>query len=77
MATCRRWARISAGPWQAWVLGDGRKAQFLSLPDEPHGLAAVRDKKVDVLFGATPNPVIGNVYRLAFGPPIFFDGQGF
>ncbi len=61
----------------AEALGDADKARLLSLPDEPAGLAAVRDGRADVLFGATPNPVIGGVYTVAFGPPMFLDGQGF
>lgn len=61
----------------AEALGDAGKALLLSLPDEPSALAALRDGKADVLFGATPNPVIGGIYNVAFGPPIFFDGQGF
>lgn len=61
----------------AEILGDPAKALFLSLSDEPDGLAAVRDGRVDVLFGATPHPVIAGVYGVAFGPPMFFDGQGF
>ncbi len=60
----------------AVVLGDAGKALFLSLPDEPSGLAAVRDRKAYLLLGATPNPVTGGSYGLTFGPPIFFDGQG-
>lgn len=61
----------------AETLGDAGKALFLSLPDEPGGLAALRDGRVDVLFGATPHPVVAGVYGVAFGPPMFFDGQGF
>jgi general L-amino acid transport system substrate-binding protein len=61
----------------AETLGDPGKARFLSLPDEPGGLAALRDGRVDVLFGATPHPVVGGIYGVAFGPPMFFDGQGF
>lgn len=61
----------------AEALGDAGRALFLSLPDEPGGLAALRDGRVDVLFGATPHPVVAGVYGVAFGPPMFFDGQGF
>ena len=61
----------------AEIFGNPAQARFLSLPDEPAGLAAVRDKRANVLFGATPNPVVGAAFGLSFGPPMFFDGQGF
>ena len=61
----------------AEALGDPGQARFLSLPDEPSGLAALRERKVDVLFGATPDPVVGATYGLRYGPPMFLDGQGF
>lgn len=61
----------------AEVLGDAARARFLTLRDEPDGLSALRDHRIDVLFGTTPNPVIGRIYRSVFAPPIFFDGQGF
>ncbi len=61
----------------AEVFGDAGRARFRTLRDEPEGLRAVRDGTVDILFGATPNPVIGQIYKAAFGPPIFIDGQGF
>ena len=59
------------------ILNDAAKVTIRSLSDEPSGLAALRDGKIDVLFGATPNPVIGTTYNVGFGPPIFIDGQGF
>lgn len=61
----------------AVLLGDAARARFVTLPDEPDGLAALRDGKVDVLFGATPNPLIGSAYHVRFASPIFYDGQGF
>ncbi len=61
----------------AEALGDPGKALFLSARDEPEGMAALRDNRIDVLFGATPHPVVGSAYGVAFGPPMFFDGQGF
>ena len=61
----------------AEIFGDGSRARFLTLRDEPDGLKAVRDGKADILFGATPDPVIGQAYKVAFGPPVFIDGQGF
>jgi len=61
----------------AELFGGPDRAAVMALPDEPSGLAAVRDRRADVLFGATPNPMIGAAFGLRFGPPIFFDGQGF
>ena len=61
----------------AETFGDPAKARFLSLSDEPGGLTALRDKRTSVLFGATPNPVVGAAFGLSYGPPFFFDGQGF
>lgn len=61
----------------AEIFGDAAKARFVASSDEPAALAALRDGKTDVLFGATPNPVLGMVYHLAYGPPILIDGQGF
>ncbi len=61
----------------AEIFGDAARALLLSRPDEQTGIIAVRDKQASVLFGATPNPLIGNAFGVSFGPPIFFDGQGF
>ncbi len=61
----------------AEIFGKPTAVAFTTLSDEPSGLAAVRDGKIDVLYGATPNPIIGRSYNVEFGPPILFDGQGF
>jgi general L-amino acid transport system substrate-binding protein len=61
----------------AEIFGDPSHARFLTLPDEPSARAKLRDGKIDVLFGVTPDPLIGAVYRLAYGPPLLIDGQGF
>lgn len=61
----------------AEIFGDPTHARFLTLPDEPSARAKLRDGKIDVLFGATPDPLIGAVYHLAYGPPLLIDGQGF
>ncbi|WP_419728914.1 hypothetical protein [Lichenicola sp.] len=61
----------------AEIFGDARRARFLTSSDEPAALRALRDHRTDVLFGATPNPVLGAVYHVAYGPPILIDGQGF
>jgi len=61
----------------AEIFGDAHRAKFVASSDEPAALAVLRDGKTDVLFGATPNPVLGMVYHLAYGPPILIDGQGF
>ena len=61
----------------AEIFGDPSHARFLTLPDEPGALAKLRDRKVEVVFGATPNPVIGGLSHIAYGPPLLIDGQGF
>ena len=61
----------------AEIFAKPNSVKIVALPDEPSGMAAVRDGKVDVLYGATPNPIVGQSYNVEFGPPILFDGQGF
>ncbi len=61
----------------AEIFGDPSHARFLTLPDEPTARAKLRDGKIDVLFGATPDPLLGAVYHSAYGPPLLIDGQGF
>ncbi len=61
----------------AAALGDAEKARFLSLPDEQHGLKALQAGKAELMPAATPDARMGAIYGVAFGPPVFFDGQGF
>jgi general L-amino acid transport system substrate-binding protein len=61
----------------AAVLGDPDKAILVPLPDDPHSLAAVRAGQVALLAGATPDLTSQDAFGLGFGPPVFFDGQGF
>jgi len=60
----------------AEVLGDPGKLVIHTMADEPGALGVLRDGKIDVLFGATPNPIIGETYGVRYGAPIFYDGAG-
>jgi general L-amino acid transport system substrate-binding protein len=61
----------------AAALGDADKARFLTLPDEQHGLKALKSGKAELMPIATPDPRMGAIHNVAFGPPVFFDGQSF
>ncbi len=60
----------------AAVLGTPR-AIVTSYPDEQAGQQALAGGTLDLLAGVTPTPSNGAMYRETFGPPFFFDGQGF
>jgi general L-amino acid transport system substrate-binding protein len=60
----------------AEILNDPGKARIFTMPDEPSALAALRTGKVDVVFGATPDPILGSIRQVAYGPPLMIDGQG-
>lgn len=45
--------------------------------DDPSGLQAVRSGKVALLAGGTPDLAYQSAFHVAFGPPVFMDGQGF
>lgn len=59
------------------VLGPDAHVIFKSLPDEPHALRALATGAVALVAGATPSVTNRVVYSAAFGPTLFFDGQGF
>jgi general L-amino acid transport system substrate-binding protein len=61
----------------AAVLGDPDKSILLALPDDPRSLAAIRSGQVALLAGATPDLASQAAFGVNFGPPVFFDGQGF
>jgi general L-amino acid transport system substrate-binding protein len=61
----------------AVVLGDPGKVTLVPLPDDPHSLAAVKSGKVALLAGGTPDLASQAAFGVSFGPPVFYDGQGF
>ena len=58
----------------ASVLGDTAGLQLRGFPDAPHGLQAVHDGSLDVLYGVTPRAEWSLHYGVAFAQPVFFDG---
>jgi general L-amino acid transport system substrate-binding protein len=61
----------------AAVLGDPGKLRLQGFPDDAHGITALRDNKVALLVGITPDATRGLVNHLRFSPTLFVDGQGF
>jgi general L-amino acid transport system substrate-binding protein len=61
----------------AVVLGDPNKVTLVPLPDDSHSLEAVKSGKVVLLAGATPDLASQAAFGVSFGPPVFYDGQGF
>lgn len=61
----------------AATVGADVRTEITGFSDDPSGLSAVRDHKIDLLIGATPDPVNESAFGVLFGPPVFLDGQGF
>jgi general L-amino acid transport system substrate-binding protein len=61
----------------AAVLGESAKVIVSAYPDEPTALAALKAGKVDMLGPVTPSLQNRAHYPVAFGPTVFYDGQGF
>ena len=59
------------------MLGDAGKVTPAVFPDDTKSLAAVASGKIVLLAGGTPNLADEAAYGIAFGPPVFLDGQGF
>ncbi len=57
------------------ILGPGAHALISVFPDEPAGVAALHQGKVDLLPTASPT-VQNTATGLSFGPVTFYDGQG-
>ena len=61
----------------AVVLADAAKVVPAVFQDDTKSLAAVASGKIALLAGGTPNLADEAAYGIAFGPPVFLDGQGF
>jgi len=59
------------------ALGPHGKSKLIGYPDRDKALAAIRSAKIQVLIGDTPDPADASLYRVAYGPTLFEDGQGF
>ncbi|HTW26155.1 MAG TPA: transporter substrate-binding domain-containing protein [Acetobacteraceae bacterium] len=60
----------------AAVLGPGH-VRITEYPDARHGMQAIAGGTIALLVGPTPDVTNQAVWKLAFGPPVFLDGQGF
>ncbi len=61
----------------AAVLGDADRVRLAAYPDEQHGFAAIRAGQADLLLGASARLTAGPLFHIAFGRPVFLDGQSF
>ena len=61
----------------AAIFGDPTRAEFLSLPNDEAGLAALQSGRIALFVGATPDLTNEATYGVAFAPAILQDGQGF
>ncbi len=61
----------------AAALGDARRAHLIGLPDDAHGIAALRTGKIALLVGTTPTATSAMLNHLRFSPTLFVDGEGF
>ncbi len=61
----------------AATLGPGAHVIATGFGDEPHALAALEAGGVDLVAGASPSIARRAAFGLRFGPPMYFDGQGF
>lgn len=59
------------------TLGEHGRAKLIGYPARGQALAAVKSGKIQVLIGDTPDPADATLYRAAYGPTLFEDGQGF
>jgi general L-amino acid transport system substrate-binding protein len=59
------------------VFGDAAKADIHPYAIEQDGFEALKKGAVDVVAGVTPSASSLVFYGVAFGPPIFYDAQGF
>ena len=61
----------------AAVRGDATKLRTTAWPVELEGLNGLAAGEVDLLVGVTPSATTMRLHGVGFGPPVFWDGQGF
>ncbi len=61
----------------AAIFGDPTRADFLGVPEDAAGLAALQAGRIALFIGATPDISNEVTYGVAFAPAILHDGQGF
>ncbi len=61
----------------AATLGSAGRAHLVGFPDDAHGVNGLRDGKIALLVGTTPNATSAMLHHLSFSPTLFVDGQGF
>jgi general L-amino acid transport system substrate-binding protein len=59
------------------IFGDPGKAQIHAYPVEQDAFEALKKGAADVVVGVTPSASSEMFYGVRFGPPIFYDAQGF
>jgi general L-amino acid transport system substrate-binding protein len=59
------------------LFNDAGKAQILPYAVEQNGFEALQKGAAQIVVGVTPSAATLAFYGVTFGPPIFYDGQGF
>lgn len=68
---------LGSGMCQAVAAAQSTRAAITGYPDEQHGLTALREHRIDLLLGGTPDRATAVRLGVVYAAPIFNDGQGF